>query len=104
MLNIRCSIGIKEQLDSSWQGWFEDLQILPQVSGTTILYGYLIDQAALYQVLLKINSLGLTLLSLQTQEVASLQGRAEKEIASEKDKEHNDQSYRFLPDKQILGE
>ena len=103
-LNIRCSSGIKEHLDSSWQEWFEDLQILPQVSGTTILYGPLVDQAALYRVLLKINSLGLTLLSLQTREVASLQERTEKAISSEKDEEHNDQSYRFLPDEQIPGE
>jgi hypothetical protein len=64
-LNIHCCIGIKGHLDPSWQEWFEDLQIVPQASGKTLLCGSLLDQAALYRVLLKINSLSLTLLSLE---------------------------------------
>ncbi|GHO69897.1 hypothetical protein KSC_087890 [Ktedonobacter sp. SOSP1-52] len=38
-----------------------------------MLCGSLLDQAALYRVLLKINSLGLTLLSLETSEAAEAQ-------------------------------
>jgi len=72
-------IFIKGQLDLSWQEWFEDLQILPEASNETVLYGLLLDQAALYRVLLKINSLGLTLLSLETYEVAEAQGHRRKE-------------------------
>ncbi|GHO98244.1 hypothetical protein KSF_082920 [Reticulibacter mediterranei] len=73
MLNIDCRIGIKGHLDPSWQEWFEDLQILPQASGKTLLCGSLPNQAALYRVLLKINSLGLTLLSLEIGDAISSQ-------------------------------
>ena len=62
---MHCSIGIKGHLDLSSQEWFEDLQLFPQASGRMLLCGSLLDQAALYRVLLKINSLGLTLLSLE---------------------------------------
>ena len=77
-LNIQCCIGIKGQLDPSWQEWFEDLQILPQASGKTLLCGSVLDQAALYRVLLKINSLGLTLLSLEIGDAVSLQESEEE--------------------------
>lgn len=77
-LNIQCCIGIKGHLDPSWQDWFENLQILPQASGKTLLCGLLLDQAALYRVLLKINSLGLTLLSLEIGDAVSPQEREQE--------------------------
>jgi len=40
-----------------------------------MLYGSLVDQAALYRVLLKIRNLGLVLLSLETDELLSNQGK-----------------------------
>nr|WP_246046390.1 hypothetical protein [Thermosporothrix hazakensis] len=70
---MHCRIGIKGHLDSSWQEWFEDLQLLPQASGKTLLCGSLPDQAALYRVLHKMNSLGLILLSLETDDAISPQ-------------------------------
>ena len=63
---MRCHITIKEKLDLSWQEWFEPLALLSDTSGGTVLRGSLPDQAALYRVLLKIQSLGLVLLSLET--------------------------------------
>jgi uncharacterized protein YjbI with pentapeptide repeats len=57
---------IKEQLDPSWQEWFEPLTLSSEIVGRTVLRGSLPDQAALYRVLLKIQSLGLVLLSLET--------------------------------------
>jgi hypothetical protein len=62
-------IRIKGHLDASWQQWFVPLQIGLEPSGTTILFGSLPDQAALYGVLLKLDRLGLTLLSLESDEV-----------------------------------
>ncbi len=67
---MRCHIALKGHLDSSWQEWFESLEILHETSGRTVLHGHLVDQAALYRVLLKIHSLGLVLLSLETDEQA----------------------------------
>ena len=61
---MRYHIRIKGHLDASWQQWFVPLQIGLEPSGTTILFGSLPDQAALYGVLLKLDRLGLTLLSL----------------------------------------
>ncbi|QBD80193.1 hypothetical protein EPA93_31130 [Ktedonosporobacter rubrisoli] len=70
---MQCRIAIKGPLDPSWQEWFEDLQIAPDGREKTVLSGPLVDQAALYRVLLKIRSLGLVLLSLETYEVACAQ-------------------------------
>lgn len=61
-------ICVKGHLDSSWQDWFAGLQIRNEPSGTTVLSGPLPDQAALYGVLLKLDRLGVTLLSLQSGE------------------------------------
>ncbi|WP_307811381.1 hypothetical protein [Ktedonospora formicarum] len=72
-LTIRYRMWIKGHLDPSWQEWFEDLQIAPHGPDTTALYGSLVDQAALYRVLLKIRSLGLVLLSLEADEFPSTQ-------------------------------
>ncbi|WP_126582842.1 hypothetical protein [Tengunoibacter tsumagoiensis] len=70
---MQCHIWIKGHLDPSWQEWFENLMILPETSGKTLLHGSLADQAALYQVLLKIRSLGLVLVCLETDERSSVQ-------------------------------
>lgn len=63
---MRCHIALKGHLDLSWQEWFENLEILHETTGETVLHGLLADQAALYRVLLKIHSLGLVLVSLET--------------------------------------
>ncbi len=65
---MRCHIRIKGHLASSWQDWFEGLEIVQEPEGTTLFSGPLKDQAALYGILTKIRSLGLTLLSLETSE------------------------------------
>lgn len=67
-------IRIKEQLDPNWQDWFAGLQIAHESPATTLLSGPLPDQAALFGVLLKINRLGLTLLSVQTRETNEQSG------------------------------
>ena len=65
---MRYHIRFKGQLDTSWQPWFAPLQIRSEAAGTTVLSGSLLDQAALYGVLLKIDRLGLTLLALESSE------------------------------------
>src|SRR4051812_27558882 len=62
------SIRVKGHLDQSWQSWLEDLQILHESDGTTMLTGTLPDQPALYGILNKLNHLSLTLLFLQSSE------------------------------------
>ena len=60
------SIEVNSELDPSWEAWFAPLQIGHTGAGTTTLSGDLPDQAALYGVLLKLDRLGLTLLTLET--------------------------------------
>lgn len=44
--------------------WFDDLTVTNQPDGKALLSGPIVDQAALYGVLLKINNLGLTLIAV----------------------------------------
>jgi hypothetical protein len=57
-------IRVKGHLDAFWQEWFEYLAITHDGDGTTLLVGYIKDQAALYGVLIKLRDLGLTLLAV----------------------------------------
>ena len=61
-------IRIKGQLALSWQSWFAPLQIGYEAPETTILAGTLPDQSALYGVLLKIDRLGVSLISVESSE------------------------------------
>ncbi len=57
-------IRVKGRLERRWEHWFDGLQLSID-HDATILSGMLVDQAALYGVLLKIRDLGLPLLSVQ---------------------------------------
>lgn len=61
-------IRIQGHLGPSWQAWFANLQVVQEDDGTSLLAGFLVDQAALYAVLTRIRTLGLTLLSLERSE------------------------------------
>jgi len=55
-------------LDSHWKDWFDDFAITKTDDGNTILNGVIVDQAALHSVLKKIRDLGLTIISVNSQE------------------------------------
>jgi hypothetical protein len=61
-------IRVQGHLDPGWQDRFEGLRVEQQEGGATLLSGDLLDQAALYGVLLQLIRLGLVLLSLDTSE------------------------------------
>jgi hypothetical protein len=54
---------VRGQLDNQWCDWFGDLQ-MAQEGGVTMLWGPVPDQAALYGIIARLCSLGLTLLSV----------------------------------------
>ena len=58
------AIEVEGHLDTEWQEWFDDLAIVPTAEGNTRLCGAIVDQAALYGILRRINNLGLRLLSV----------------------------------------
>jgi hypothetical protein len=66
---MRYDIRVEGHLDPSWQEWFEGLQIVHEHTGTSLLSGPISDQAALYGILQKVRHLGLTLLSLEANEL-----------------------------------
>lgn len=62
------TIRIKGHLDASWRNWLNNLSIQHEEAGTTLLSGDLPDQPALYGIVLKLSQMGITLLSLQTEQ------------------------------------
>jgi hypothetical protein len=58
-------IRVKGHLDVKRSSWFDGLAINHTSNGETLLTGPLLDQAALYSVLLKMHNLGLPLLAVQ---------------------------------------
>ena len=57
-------IRVKGHLGCGWSAWFEGLSIRHEENGETVLYGPIVDQAALHGVLMKIRDLGLTLMAV----------------------------------------
>lgn len=57
-------IHVKGQLDSHWSEWLEGLEVKLLENGEMVLYGPIVDQAALLGVLNKMSHLNLTLLSV----------------------------------------
>jgi hypothetical protein len=57
-------IRLRGHLDDKWADWFEGLTITRADNGETVLYGPLVDQAALHGVLRKVRDLGVPLLSV----------------------------------------
>lgn len=59
------SIRVKDHLDLSWSAALCGVAITHQPDGTSRLHGRLLDQTALMAVLTRLNSLGVTVLSVE---------------------------------------
>ena len=57
-------IRIKGRLDDRWSTWLDDVDLSRADDGTTVLRGFVADQAALHGLLHKLRDLGLPLLSV----------------------------------------
>jgi hypothetical protein len=57
-------IHVKGQLDSRWSEWLEGLEMKSLENGEMVLFGPIIDQAALLGVINKLSRLNLALLSV----------------------------------------
>ncbi len=60
----RYEIQLKGQLAPRWDAWFDGFTLTRPGDGTTVLSGFVIDQAALYGVLRKVADLGVPLISV----------------------------------------
>ena len=61
---MQYQIRIKGHLDTTWADSFDGLTISNLENGETLISGSIQDQAALYGVINRISSLGLTLISV----------------------------------------
>ena len=57
-------IKVQNQIDSSLSAWFNGFTIDYTPDGNTLLTGEVVDQAALYGILIRCRDLGMTLLSI----------------------------------------
>ena len=64
-------IRVKGHMDEHWSDWFEGLTIRHTEQDETTLLGTVVDQADLYDVLVKLRNLGLSLLSMNSVELES---------------------------------
>ena len=58
-------IRVKGHLDCELSEWFDNLSIMLEADGDTLLVGPFVDQAALYGLLKKLNEYGLPLISFE---------------------------------------
>jgi hypothetical protein len=59
-------IRVKGHLDRRWSDWFDGLEITNLRNGEAMLYGDIVDQAALHGVLAKVRDLNLALTSVSS--------------------------------------
>ena len=64
MVQDQYQIRVKGHLGQEWSAWFDGLAITNIEQGQAIISGVIVDQAALFGVLLKIRDLGLPLLAV----------------------------------------
>lgn len=62
------TIRVQGQLDLHWSAWFDGLTISHDTDGNTVLYGPLVDEAALHGVLSKVRDLALPLLEVRREQ------------------------------------
>ncbi len=55
---------VEGHIGDGWSPWFEGLDLFHEESGQTVLRGYVVDQAALHGILMRIRDLGLPLVSV----------------------------------------
>lgn len=58
----RYQIRVKGHLDANWSEWLDGFAISREEDGTTLLTGTVIDQTALYGLLIKMRDLGLSII------------------------------------------
>ena len=58
-------IHVKGHLSSEWSDWLEGMEVKLLDNGEMILFGTIVDQAALMGILNKVHRLNLTLLSVR---------------------------------------
>ena len=65
---LRVEIRVKGRIDEHWSSWFEGLTVTYTERDETVLSGDVVDQAELYGLIARLRDLGLSLLSVHSEE------------------------------------
>jgi hypothetical protein len=57
-------IRLRGHLDNRWAAWFDGMTLARDGDGTTVIHGFVVDQAALHGLLQKVRDVGLPLVSV----------------------------------------
>jgi hypothetical protein len=60
----RYEVRVKGRLDTRWAAWFDGFSLTHGRDGTTVLAGFVVDQAALHGVLRRLGDVGLPIVSV----------------------------------------
>ena len=60
----RYAVRVKGHLDIRWAAWFDGFALTQAGDGTTVLTGFVVDQAALHGVLRRLADVGLPIVSV----------------------------------------
>ena len=60
----RYEVRVKGQLDIRWASWFDGFSLTQAGDDTTVLTGFVVDQAALHGVLRRLGDVGLPIVSV----------------------------------------
>lgn len=72
MPNSIYQVKIKGYIDANWSDWFDGWSIEHEGEDSSVLTSPLVDQSALYGVLIKINDLNIQLISVQREEMIGI--------------------------------
>ena len=61
---VQYEIRVEGHLPERWSAWFDGLDITGEDDGTTVIRGFVIDQAALHGLLQRLRDIGIPLISL----------------------------------------
>jgi hypothetical protein len=61
---VQYEIVVDGHLGARWAAWFDGFAITSEADGTTVLRGFLVDQAALHGLLQRLRDIGIPLISL----------------------------------------
>jgi hypothetical protein len=60
----RYEVRVTGHLDTRWASWFDGFSLAHAGDGTTVLTGFIVDQAALHGVLRRLGDVGLPIVSV----------------------------------------
>ncbi len=64
MKPLHYQIRVGGHLRPEWSEWFDGMSITHEDNGETVLSGLIVDQSALFGLLIKVRDLGLTLIAV----------------------------------------